>query len=130
MTQFNLIFEDTKLKAVKDGDDVWFRVDEICAELGHTNPRKALSDHVDTEDVTKRDTLTAGGVQQVNYVNESGFYSLIYGVYTTAEFAKKVAFEDGFAIGFMRDLSQQLDERLKDRPDNQIKRAFTKLLGG
>jgi prophage antirepressor-like protein len=47
--------------------------------LGYTNPRKALMDHVDTEDkgVTKCDTL--GGTQEMTTINESGLYSLIFG---------------------------------------------------
>ena len=39
--------------------------------------REALRKHVEQEDVTKRDTPTAGGTQQMQYVNESGLYALI-----------------------------------------------------
>ena len=50
---------------------------DVAAALGYSNPRKALQDHVDSEDkgVTKRDTL--GGAQQMTVINESGLYSLI-----------------------------------------------------
>lgn len=37
--------------------------------------REALRKHVEQEDVTKRDTPTAGGTQQMQYVNESGLPS-------------------------------------------------------
>lgn len=56
-----------------------FRAVDICEILEFANTRDALANHVDTEDVAKRDTLTAGGVQTVNHVNESGLYSLIFG---------------------------------------------------
>lgn len=50
---------------------------DVAEILGYTNPRKALIDHVDSEDkgVTKCDTL--GGTQEMTVVNESGLYSLI-----------------------------------------------------
>ncbi len=50
---------------------------DVAEILGYTNPRKALSDHVDSEDrgVMKCDTL--GGMQEMTVINESGLYSLI-----------------------------------------------------
>lgn len=52
---------------------------DVCKALGYTNPRKAVADHVDEGDVTKRDTPTSSGTQTISYVNESGLYSLIFG---------------------------------------------------
>ena len=52
---------------------------DVCAALELVNPRKALADHVDPEDVTRRDVPTPGGMQAVNHVNESGLYALIFG---------------------------------------------------
>jgi len=62
-----------------DGGEPWFHGKDVCVVLGYVNPRKAIIDHVDAEDVTKRDTLTAGGIQHQNYINESGIYALIFG---------------------------------------------------
>lgn len=47
--------------------------------MGYSNSRKAIYDHVYTEDkgVTKCDTL--GGSQELTTINESGLYSLIFG---------------------------------------------------
>lgn len=59
--------------------DVWFCGMDVCNALGYENGRKAVADHVDKEDVTKRYTLTEGGNQQLTFVNESGVYSLIFG---------------------------------------------------
>lgn len=64
---------------VDTNGEVFFCANDICAALGYTNPRKAISDHVSEEDVTKRDTLTNGGNQVMAYINESGLYALIFG---------------------------------------------------
>ena len=50
---------------------------DVAVALGYGNSREALRKHVEQEDVTKRDTPTAGGTQQMQYVNESGLYALI-----------------------------------------------------
>lgn len=49
------------------------------AHARHTNPRKAIKDHVDPEDLIKVEIETNGGRQTVNAVNESGLYALIFG---------------------------------------------------
>ncbi|MBF0436485.1 MAG: hypothetical protein HQL77_14065 [Magnetococcales bacterium] len=73
-------FEENPVRVTLDEHGApWFHAGDVCRVLGYTNPSKTVSDHVDPEDLTKRDTLTAGGVQQANYVNESGLYALIFG---------------------------------------------------
>ena len=73
----NDVFGD--LNTVVINEEIWLNANDVCRALGYKNPRKALEDHVDGEDVTKRYTLTEGGNQQMNYINESGFYSLVFG---------------------------------------------------
>ena len=81
-------FEDNNVSIQTDENgQPWFNASDVCKALEFTNPRKAVADHVDAEDVTKRDTLTAGGVQRLNCVNESGVYALIMG--STKPEAKK-----------------------------------------
>ena len=65
--------------ATDEHGEAWFVANDICAALELTNPHKALADHVDREDLTQRDTLTPGGLQKLNHVNESGLYALIFG---------------------------------------------------
>lgn len=78
VTTFN--FNGQSLNCVIDeAGNPLFRADDVCEILEFANTRDALANHVDTEDVAKRDTLTAGGVQAVNHVTESGLYSLIFG---------------------------------------------------
>lgn len=57
---------------------------DICAALGYSNGRKAVQDHVEKGDVTKRDTPIPNQhgtvvMQPITYVTESGLYSLIFG---------------------------------------------------
>lgn len=61
-----------------DGES-WFCVSDVCQILGYANARDALNKHVDEKDVAKCDTLTNGGMQKTNFINESGLYSLIFG---------------------------------------------------
>ena len=59
-----------------ENNEPWFCGADVCNALGYTNPRKAIADHVDEGDVTKRDAPTTSGVQTMTFVNESGLYSL------------------------------------------------------
>ena len=73
-------FGNHEIRTVTDEHgEAWFVANDVCAALELTNPRKALADHVDREDVTQGDTLTPGGLQKLNHVNESGLYALIFG---------------------------------------------------
>jgi prophage antirepressor-like protein len=73
-------FESHSLRVQTDEQgNPWFNANDVCAALEMANPRDALAKHVDEEDVAKRDTPTAGGVQPVNHLNESGLYALILG---------------------------------------------------
>lgn len=71
-------FGDIRVSDINTEEPLFCAMD-LCRALGYTNGRKAVNDHCETEDVTKRDTLTNGGIQQLSYVNESGMYSLILG---------------------------------------------------
>lgn len=65
-------------------EEPWFCATDVCKALGYTNGRKAIADHVDEGDVTKRDTPTTNQfgsevIIQMTYINESGLYALIFG---------------------------------------------------
>ena len=53
----------------------YFVATDVATALGYTNPRKAISVHC--KGVTKRDTPTSSGVQQMSYINEGDLYRLI-----------------------------------------------------
>lgn len=74
------VFENKEFGAVRtveiDGEP-WFIGKDVAEILGYSNPRDAISKHIDDEDkgVAKCDTL--GGNQKLSIINESGLYSLI-----------------------------------------------------
>lgn len=73
-------FKDLDIRSqITDSGEILFCANDVCYALGYLNPRKAVADHVSAEDVTKRYTLTAGGKQELTYVNESGLFALIFG---------------------------------------------------
>ena len=73
-------FGNHEIRTVTDEHgEAWFVANDVCAALELTNPHDALAKHVDQEDLAKRDTLTPGGLQKLNHVNESGLYALIFG---------------------------------------------------
>lgn len=66
-----------RLRTAEIDGEVWFVGKDVARALGYSNPRDALSRHVDAEDkeVVKHDT--PGGKQQITVINESGLYSLV-----------------------------------------------------
>ena len=73
-------FGNHEIRTVTDEHgEAWFVANDVCEALELVNPRKALADHVDPDDVTQSDTPTPGGLQKLNHVNESGLYALIFG---------------------------------------------------
>ncbi len=74
------IFENAEFGSVRtttiDGEP-YFVGKDVATILGYSNPRDAISKHIDDEDkgVAKCDTL--GGRQEILFINESGLYSLI-----------------------------------------------------
>ena len=76
------VFENKEfgqLRSVIVDGTPWMIGKDVAIALGYKNTRKALSDHVETEDkkdgVTIRDSI--GREQNVVVINESGLYSLI-----------------------------------------------------
>ena len=66
-----------EIRTLEIDGEIFFVGVDVCNALGYSNSRKAIADHVDPEDVTKRDTLSNGGIQSTTVINESGLYSLI-----------------------------------------------------
>lgn len=80
-------FEGHSVRVVEIGGELQFHAGDVCAALGFANSRQALETHVEKEDVQKLDTLTPGGVQQMNHINEPGLYALTMGA--TKDVAKR-----------------------------------------
>ncbi len=72
--------ETRNIRVAIDQGEPWFCANDVCEVLEHSNPRKAIDDHCDEDDVTKRDVIDAlGRTQQTNFISEAGVYSLILG---------------------------------------------------
>lgn len=141
------IFENPrfgKVRAVPVDGEPWFVGKDVAEALGYSNPRKALSDHVDTDDkgVTKCDTL--GGTQEMTIINESGLYSLAlssklpsarefkrwitkevipsirkHGAYMTPEVIQKSIQDPDFMIQILQNLKQEQEKNRALEADNQ-----------
>lgn len=73
-------FETSDIRVVTDDVGVtWFNANDVCSALELGNPRQVLESHVESEDVQKMYTLTSGGSQLQNHINESGLYAIIFG---------------------------------------------------
>lgn len=72
-------FEGASVRVVTDDNgEPWFSANEVCAVLGYANPHKAVADHIDEDDLTKREVVDGlGRRQRANHINESGLFSLI-----------------------------------------------------
>ena len=88
-----VVFENPEFGKVRTLTDKqgepWFCGKDLCDVLGYKRPDHAVSQHVDEFDVLKRDIKLSGRfrkdgtrterLQQVMFVNESGFYALLFG---------------------------------------------------
>ena len=79
-----------EMSCVMIGTEPWFKAKGITQILKHTNTTKVLKDHVDDEDRQKYTDLVHNApseptvradasISNVNFVNESGLYALIFG---------------------------------------------------
>lgn len=66
-----------ELRTVDIDGEPWFVGKDVTGILGYTNPTKALTDHVDEEDMTFNESLKLSRQRGAWLINESGLYSLI-----------------------------------------------------
>lgn len=133
------IFESPEFGTVRTvtvSGEPWLVGKDVAEALGYSNPRKAISDHVDAEDrgVTKCDTL--GGPQEMTIINESGLYALVlssklpkakeyrrwvtsevlpsirkHGLYATAETAERLLSDPDFVIRLFTEIKAEKEMR-------------------
>ncbi len=73
-------FKNEQVRTLLINNEPWFIGKDIAQILGYSNPRDALSKHVENEDkdsVAIRDSI--GRMQKTPIINESGVYALIFG---------------------------------------------------
>lgn len=74
------VFENSEFGSIRTiliNGEPWFVGKDVAEALGYSNPRDALSKHVDTEDKGVANCDTLGGTQSFSIINESGLYCLI-----------------------------------------------------
>lgn len=59
------------VRTISENGKILFCAKDVAVALGYSNPRKAVADHC--KGVTKRDTLTEGGVQSLSYIPETNY---------------------------------------------------------
>lgn len=120
------IFENKEfgsIRTIEENGKVLFCGSDIAVALGYVNSRKALNDHC--KGVTKRDTLTAGGMQSVSFIPEGDVYRLItHSKLPAAERFEKWVFDD--VLPSIRNHGMYATDELLHDPDLVIK-AFTAL---
>lgn len=73
-------FKNEQVRTLLINNEPWFIGKDVAQILGYSNPRDALSKHVENEDkdsVAIRDSI--GRMQKTPIINESGVYALIFG---------------------------------------------------
>lgn len=71
-------FESTTVRTFADDHgEPWFLANDVCAVLGYKNPRMSVDRHCRAGGVTKRDTPTESGMQEMTWINEGNLYRLI-----------------------------------------------------
>ena len=80
-----------EVRIIIENNIEWFNANDVCKALGYKNTSDTLKKHVDFDDISKRYTIANAGFAktevEMNYINESGLYSLIFG--SELEKAKK-----------------------------------------
>ena len=72
-------FHNNSIRCILINGEPWFFSNDICKVLSYSNPRDAVSKHVDSDDVAKCDIIDKlKRKQKVNIINESGLYCLIF----------------------------------------------------
>lgn len=75
---WNNFFEDSdEVNIIQlEDDSIWFQFSHLCKVLGYKNPSVAIQTHCEDYEIRK---LDIGQYQEVNFISESGFYSLVLG---------------------------------------------------
>ena len=71
-------FEGKEIRTVNIDNQLWFVGKDVAEVLGYNRATKAISDHVDSEDINEvpiQDSI--GRLQRTPVINESGLYSLV-----------------------------------------------------
>ncbi|CAI3933247.1 phage antirepressor [Commensalibacter communis] len=71
-------FENTEVRIIHENEEVLFCLKDVCEVLTISNHRRVLADILDEKGVRKTYTLTAGGRQELAFINEPNLYRVIF----------------------------------------------------
>lgn len=123
----------------------YFKAKDVCTVLGFKNHTNAVKTHCDKKGVASQKSLTMGGEQVINYINEPNLYALIFNVpktfKTDTEGVKKVKerarlFQDWVfseVLPSIRktgkyELQQKLDDNLLRHLNTEIQKQNVKMI--
>lgn len=135
----NFTFDGATVRTLTINDEPYFVGKDVAQVLGYSNTRKALIDHVDSDDKTDgvpiRDSI--GREQRPTLINESGLYSLIlssklpsakrfkrwatsevlpairkHGAYATAPTIDKILSDPDYGIQLLQTLKEEKEKRI------------------
>ena len=69
-------FEKVAVRVEMIGDEPWFTAKDVCDALGLINVTKAITS-LDNDELTLLKVRSGGQDREMNFINESGLYSLI-----------------------------------------------------
>lgn len=75
----NFNFNGSKVRGVLIENTPWLVGKDVTEILGYKNASKSIKDHVDDEDKLNNKSLSSLGQRGGWLINESGFYSLVFG---------------------------------------------------
>lgn len=70
-------FNNSKVRTFEKNSEVWFCLKDVCRILEIKNHKDVIS-RLNTKGVDITDTLTKGGMQKMNFINESNLYKVIF----------------------------------------------------
>lgn len=80
-------FESNDVRTQVIDNEVWFVGKDIAEILGYERPDNAIRNHVDDDDKLLHQISASGQLRNMNIINESGMYALVFG--SKLENAKK-----------------------------------------
>lgn len=139
------------LELLLEDEKVYFPATECAKILGYINPRKAIIAHC--KRVTKRDSPTVGGVQEINYILEGDLYRLIirsklpaaekfehwvfddvlptirkYGMYATDNLLEQMIAKPEIAIDVFKEIKAEHDKHKELEKENRHNRGLIALM--
>ena len=121
------VFENEKfgkVRVVTENEKPYFNLNDVCEILGLKNPRQVKS-RLNPKGVILVDTLTSGGKQQMNFINESNLYKCIFQS-DKPEAEAITEWVTGEVLPAIRKTGMYATDELLNNPDLAIK-AFTRL---